>query len=88
LLDLFIWLSYRCYTAKGEERIPLFGEYGLVQQLGTTEYARPRKFREKLGHWLNEISLMWPQCPACISSDGEFLIVKPAQAINPRATLQ
>jgi hypothetical protein len=28
-LDLFTWLSYRCFVAKGEERIPLFGEFGL-----------------------------------------------------------
>jgi hypothetical protein len=26
VLDLFTWLSYRCYTARGEERIPLFGQ--------------------------------------------------------------
>lgn len=88
LLDLFIWLSYRCYTAKGEERIPLFGDFGLVQQLGTTEYTRPRKFREKLSHWLKEIAVMWPQCPADISSEGDFLIVRPAHAIHSRAQLQ
>jgi hypothetical protein len=28
-LDLFTWLSYRCFVAKGEERVPLFGEFGL-----------------------------------------------------------
>jgi hypothetical protein len=33
-LDLFTWLSYRCFIAKGEERVPLFGEMGLVSQLG------------------------------------------------------
>ena len=26
----------------------LFGEFGLVNQLGSIDYARPRKFREKL----------------------------------------
>jgi hypothetical protein len=31
---LFTWLSYRCYVAKGEERIPIFGEFGLANQLG------------------------------------------------------
>ena len=25
-LNLFTWLSYRCFVARGEERIPLFGE--------------------------------------------------------------
>ena len=28
-LDLLTWLSYRCFIAKGEERIRLFGEFGL-----------------------------------------------------------
>jgi len=29
LLDLFLWLRYRCFTAKGPEPIPLFGPYGV-----------------------------------------------------------
>ncbi|HWD99240.1 MAG TPA: replication protein RepA [Bryobacteraceae bacterium] len=40
-LDLFTWLSYRCFTAKGRERVPLFGDFGLVTQLGSVEYAAP-----------------------------------------------
>jgi hypothetical protein len=44
-LDLFTWLSYRCFTARGRERVPLFGDYGLVSQLGSADYSRPRKFR-------------------------------------------
>jgi hypothetical protein len=52
VLDLFVWLSYRCFTSKGPERIPIFGPFGLVQQLGAVEYTRPRKFREKLHQWL------------------------------------
>src|SRR6266851_3097233 len=39
-LDLFMWLSYRCFVAKGRERVPLFGDFGLVSQLGSSEYAR------------------------------------------------
>src|SRR5262249_41932303 len=54
-LDLFVWLSYRCFTSKGTEWIPIFGPFGLVQQLGAVEYARPRKFREKLLQWLKTI---------------------------------
>ena len=48
VLDLFMCLSYRCFSAKGEETIPLSGGLGLAAQLGNTEYARPRKFKEKL----------------------------------------
>ena len=80
-LDLFMWISYRCFTAKGEERVPLFGDFGLVNQLGSSEYARPRRFRERLGRWLDLVKVLWPDCPARISSDGRALIVAPAEAI-------
>jgi hypothetical protein len=69
-LDLFVWLSYRCFTAKGRERVPLFGDFGLVSQLGSVEYARPRKFREKLEGRLDLVRTMWPQCPAAIDANG------------------
>jgi hypothetical protein len=67
-LDLFMWLSYRCFTARGRERVPLFGGFGLVSQLGSADYARPRKFREKLDGWLGLVRAMWPACPASIDA--------------------
>jgi len=82
VLDLFTWLSYRCYTARGEERIPLFGHAGLMSQLGSVDYARPRKFREKVEQWLRTIRQMWPECPAVISSDGKVLQIHRARAIR------
>jgi hypothetical protein len=69
--------------AKGRERVPLFGEFGLVSQLGSVEYARPRKFREKLDGWLTVIRTMWPECPAFIDRDGTGLIVDRARAVLP-----
>jgi hypothetical protein len=80
-LDLFMWLSYRCFTARGKERVPLFGDFGLVSQLGSTEYARPRKFREKLEGWLDLIRAMWPECPARIDDQGTGLFVDRATAV-------
>jgi hypothetical protein len=80
-LDLYMWLSYRCFTAKGKERVPLFGEFGLVSQLGGVEYARPRKFREKLENWLDLIRTMWPDCPALIDPGGTGLIVNRGKAV-------
>jgi hypothetical protein len=80
-LDLYMWLSYRCFTAKGQERIPIFGEFGLVAQLGSVEYARPRKFRERLDRWLDLIRCLWPGCPARISADGDYMLVQPALAL-------
>jgi hypothetical protein len=80
-LDLYMWLSYRGFTAKGQERIPIFGEFGLVAQLGSIEYARPRKFRERLDRWLDLIRCLWPGCPARISGDGEYMLIQPALAL-------
>ena len=57
VLDLFLWLSYRCFLATTEEAIPLFGTFGLAQQLGSVEYSRPRRFRAKLAQWLDTIRL-------------------------------
>ncbi len=80
-LDLFTWLSYRCFVAKGRERVPLFGETGLVNQLGSAEYTRPRKFRERLEGWLDLVRALWPECPARIDSDGSGLWVDRANAV-------
>lgn len=81
VLNLFMWLSYRCFLAKGKESIPLFGAYGLANQIGSIEYARPRRFREKLDGWLESIRLLWPECPAKISSGGTSLEVNRAAAV-------
>ena len=86
-LDLFMWLSYRCFTARGRERVPLFGAFGLVSQLGSVDYARHRKFREKLEAWLDLIRTMWPKCPASIDMDGTALLIDRAHAILPLAEL-
>lgn len=45
VLDLFLWLTYRCFVPIGEESIPPFGECGLTYQLGSVEYSRPRRVR-------------------------------------------
>jgi hypothetical protein len=83
VLDLFMWLSYRCFTSRGKERVPLFGDFGLISQLGSADYARPRKFREKLEGWLELVRAMWPGCPASIDKDGTGLFVDRAYAVLP-----
>jgi hypothetical protein len=82
-LDLYTWLSWRCYQARTEELIPLFGEYGLANQLGVQAYERERKFRERLRRWLELVKLYWPECPATISSNGQHLELGPAAALRP-----
>jgi Plasmid encoded RepA protein len=84
-LDLYTWLTWRCHQAKRPERVPLFGNYGLANQLGVQIYARERKFRERINAWLKLVRLYWPECPAAISRNGAFLEVDKASAVLPRA---
>jgi hypothetical protein len=82
-LDLYVWLSYRCFTAKGEESVPIFGPVGLLQQIGSVEYSCARRFKAKLQQWLRTIRLIWPECPARISSDGRYVVVNHAISVHP-----
>jgi hypothetical protein len=82
ILDLYMWLSYRSFKAKGTESIPIFGEFGLANQLGCVEYSRPRRFRAMLEQWLDTIRAIWPQCPARIISNGKNIEIRNATAIR------
>ncbi len=86
LLDLFMWLSYRCFVAKSPESIPLFGPLGLTQQLGCVEYSRPSRFRAMLEQWLQTIRALWPECPAVVSADGRLLRIDRSAAVQVRGT--
>jgi hypothetical protein len=82
-LDLYVWLSYRCFTAKAEEHVPIFGRSGLMQQIGSVEYSCARRFRAKLAQWLRTIRLIWPECPGRISADGRYIVVEHAISVHP-----
>jgi hypothetical protein len=85
-LDLYTWLTWRCHQAKGPERVPLFGSFGLANQLGVQDYQRERKFRERIRTWLKLVRLYWPECPAAVASNGTFLEINTAAAILARST--
>ena len=75
-LDFYIWLVWKTWTVnRASIRIPLFEPDGLSQQLGTAEYSSGRFFRRKLQHWLRQVKVVWPACPANISNDGQVLVV-------------
>ena len=83
VLDLYMWLSYRCFKAKGPEAIPIFGPFGLTNQLGSVTYSRERRFIAMLESWLRTIRGMWPECPARISSDRTHLLLASARSVLP-----
>jgi hypothetical protein len=74
VLDMFMWLTYRCFVAKGPESMPIFGPSGLVRQIGSVEYSRERRFVAKLEQGLAVIHVMWPSYPARITDRRTLLI--------------
>ena len=84
VLDLYMWLSYRCFKSKEREAIPIFGDFGLANQLGCVEYSRPRRFRAMLEQWLTAIRAIWPECPAQIAADGQSIQIRKAVAVCER----
>jgi len=84
-LDLYMWLTWRCWTASEPlERIPLFGAAGLAQQLGTPNYTRERRFRQRIAHWVGIVHALWPACPVMLAPDKDYLLIQPSHSIQGR----
>lgn len=81
-LDFYMWLAWRSYGCKSTQRIPLFGDAGLINQLGHTEHRRPRDFRKTVRRLVDTVAHFWPMCPAQLDSGGRVLIVQPARVIH------
>ena len=84
LLDFYIWITWKSWTVNGQpSRVPLFGKNGLINQLGTKQYSADRLFRHKLSLWLDHVKHLWPECPAWLSDDGRFLLVRSSRKLAP-----
>ena len=81
-LDFYMWLVWRSYGRAGTQRIPLFGNAGLVHQLGSSEYSRPRDFVRTVRRWRDTVCQLWPDCPAELVSGGTVLLIRPARVIH------
>ena len=85
-LDLFMWLSYRCFVAKGRERVPLFGDFGLISQLG----SRTMRVLESFARSWKAGSILFVRCgpsvPRPLTRTGTGLFVDRANAVLPGGT--
>src|SRR5271157_1408990 len=68
---------------RSSSTLPLFSGGGLVNQLGTDEYSGERFFRRKINFWLRQVKALWPECPAHVSSDGNYLRIAPSNGPSP-----
>jgi hypothetical protein len=79
VLDFYVWLAWKSFILRGHTaRIPLLGPFGLAAQLGNVPYAVERTFRLTVHRWLRTVRALWPECPANLASDGNFLTVQPS----------
>jgi hypothetical protein len=78
-LDLYLWITYRTFTAKNRQSIPLFGPNGLQAQLGCSEYSRPRRFRAMLMQWIAAIMPVCPKFRRMVQVSREFLELRGEQ---------
>jgi hypothetical protein len=76
-LDFYVWLVWRCWTAKGLSGIPLFGPEGLMSQLGISDHLRERDFRRQVVRWLKTVQQLRPDCPATTGEYGTNLLIRP-----------
>jgi hypothetical protein len=86
LLDFYVWITWKSWTVKCQPaHVPLFGLNGLCNQLGMKPYSVDRLFRHKVRQWLAQVKQLWPECPAAISVDGQFLAIRSCKtsAVNP-----
>ncbi len=81
MLDFYVWTVWKSWTANGKPaRIPLFSPYGLSAQLGAQDYSVEKRFRQKVAEWIRKVKALWPECPAEISADGQFLVVRSSRS--------
>jgi len=78
-LDLYVWLTWRSWTAKSRTDVPLFGSQGLISQLGNSENLRQRDFRRQIVQWLKVLRQLWPDCPVELGSSASTLIIHPGR---------
>jgi hypothetical protein len=84
VLDFYVWLVWKCWAARQHgAHVPLFSEWGLANQLGTREYSNDRFFRRKINFWLRQVRVLWPECPAHVSDDGNCLLIAPSRGAAP-----
>ncbi|MBL4571679.1 MAG: replication initiator protein A [Gammaproteobacteria bacterium] len=84
-LDLYCWQALRSHQLMRLGRataVPLFGDTGLVAQLGT-QGQQPRKLRQMLNLAQGYVKAAWPECPNYITRKNgrDVFVLRPAQAV-------
>jgi hypothetical protein len=80
-LDLYLWQRRAAYACEATTQIPVFGDGGLLQQLGWN-YTHPRQWgraRQLLRQHQALIKDLWPGCPSALTRDGNGFVLEPKE---------
>ena len=83
-LDLYTWLTWRCYQARDTQRIPLFGPMGLGEPVGRSGLCAGTQIPGKNSPVAGTGPALLAGCPATVASNGAFLELHHATAIRER----
>jgi hypothetical protein len=80
-LDLYLWQLRAAHACEAKAEIPVFGDGGLLQQLGWN-YTHPRQWgraRQLLRQHQALIKELWPGCPSALTPDGNAFVLEPKE---------
>jgi hypothetical protein len=91
LLDFYAWQAWRSHrlllNKDLEVRVPVFGPTGLWVQLGSV-CTNKIYVKRLIRRWQKELLRYWPQCPNELTSNAEWLLVRPATTVPMGAKLK
>ena len=89
LLDYYAWLAWRSYgllkSGQKEARVPIFGAHGYWAQSGSSS-TDESNIKEMMRRRHAKLLAYWPSCPSELTSNAEYIIVRPGMAIHQGAS--
>jgi hypothetical protein len=89
LLDYYAFLAWRSYgllkTGQKEARVPVFGAHGYWAQSGS-KITNEDKAKQQLRKQHAKLLTYWKECPNELTSNAEYIIVRPGIAIHKGAS--
>ena len=89
LLDYYAWMAWRCYgllkSGQIEVRVPIFGAHGYWAQSGSSS-TDESNIKELMRQRHAKLLTYWKECPSELTSNTEYIIVRPGIAIHKGAS--
>jgi Plasmid encoded RepA protein len=89
LMDYYAWLAWRSYgllkSGQKEARVPILSPHGYWAQSGSSS-TDESNIKEMMRRRHAKLLTYWPECPSELTSNAEYIIVRPGMAIHQGAS--